>query len=189
MPIDIAAMDTDIKTSQGQIKNLQHATIECVAFSASGKVTVTDKERLEDLNSEIDRLGELVNHNAAVLTKLYDCLQKAKVESVEELRQAITRREQEIASCKIGINRIIGTWLKADPTYTIETIGTHPKVKDETAKREARILEEQKRLRIMTPALEEAESILEDFQPSGLKPMEITGAHAITRESVAGFGL
>ncbi len=191
---DVDVIQADIQAVHGQIKRLQVSTIECVSFKPTGKVEIVDKERLESLNSEIDRLTTLAGHNEAVFARLNDCLCAVSTKSVAELEKAQNAASEKIASLKIGINRICGDYLRISPTYTLETIKDHPKVRPEVESREAWIAELEKKLESLGPALDEARTIAAEFQPSGLlaarskfaeQPPDRIGC--ITRASVEGL--
>ena len=187
--IDIDTIAADIETCQGQIKRLQHSTIECVSIGATGKLTVTDKGKLEELNAEIDRLTTLAGHNEAVLSRLNDCLASVGCGSVGGLEKAIRTSDEKIVSCKTGISRIQADYLRANPyQYTLETIGQHPKVKREVEARERTIAAETEKLKALRPALDEARAIVADFRPSGVPPLVPGGGvRAISREMVGGL--
>ena len=186
---DIDVIVADIETCQAQIKRLQHSTIECVSFGATGKLTVTDKGKLEELNAEIDRLKDLSTHNSSVLDRLEEVLGKVSLPSITALEKAIRTSEEKITSCKIGISRISGDYLRHEAhNYTPETIKTHPKVVKETTIREQTIAAESENLKALRPARDEARTIAAEFQPSGLPPLPASTAPAmISREKVAGM--
>jgi len=186
---DIDVIVADIETCQAQIKRLQHRTIECVSIGATGKLTVTDKGRLEDLNAEIDRLKDLSTQNSSVLGRLEETLGKVSMPAITALEKAIRASEEKIASCTVGINRVQGDFLRGNPyQFTVETIKTHPKVAKEIATREEIIAAEKEKLKALRPALDEAVAIAAEFQPSGLQPMPASTAPAmISREKVAGM--
>jgi len=185
--IDIADIKNDIESSQAQMRKLQAETIHAIAIKPSGKIEVVDKERLEGLNAEIDRLTALVDHNSKVLEKAVGALGSFPSLSAARERRAVVDS---------GINRTngllridIAALIKSRPDIDPGNPYAHPeakKLKDGADKDLARSMPELKRL---DELIRLAEAIIADFQPSGLRPMEITGAHAITRESVAGFGL
>ena len=187
--IDIDVIVADIETCQAQIQRLQHRTIECVSIGATGKLTVTDKGKLEELNAEIDRLKDVSARNSSVLDRLEEVLGKVSMPSIAALEKAIRTSDEKIVSCKTGISRIQADYLRANPyQYTLETIGQHPKVKREVEAREHTIAAETEKLKALRPALDEARTIAADFQPSGLQPMPASTAPAIiSREKVAGM--
>ena len=173
MKTDIDTIEADITSCQGQIKRLQHTTVECVGFAPAGKVTVTDKIRLESLNGEIDRLNELVGHNSEVARKLHECLQKAGKESIRDLIKDKNSSEQRRARYREIINRTIGTWLKVDSfRYDLSNIRTHPRVKGELEKYEPLIPIEEQNIKLLSEVLEESQAIIADFQLTGLPEIE-----------------
>ena len=186
---DIDVIVADLQTCQGQIKRLQHRTIECVSIGATGKLTVTDKGKLEELNAEIDRLKDLSTHNSSVFDRLEETLGKVGLPSIMALEKAIRTSDEKIVSCKTGISRIQADYLRANPyQYTLETIGQHPKVKREVEAREQTIAAETEKLKALRPALDEAVAIAAEFQPSGLQPMPASTAPiALTREKLGGL--
>lgn len=186
---DIDVIVADIETCQAQIKRLQHRTIECVSIGATGKLTVTDKGKLEELNAEIDRLKDLSTHNSSVLDRLEEVLGKVSLPSITALEKAIRTSDEKITSCKTGISRISGDYLRHEAhNYTLETIGQHPKVKREVEAREQTIAAETEKLKALRPALDEARAIVADFRPSGVPPLVPGGGvRAISREMVGGL--
>lgn len=186
---DIDVIVADIETCQGQIKRLQHSTVECVSIGATGKLTVTDKGKLEELNAEIDRLKDVSARNSSVLDRLEEVLSKVSLPSIAALEKAIRTSDEKIVSSKTGISRIQADYLRANPyQYTLETIGQHPKVKREVEAREQTIAAEGARLEALRPVLDEARTIAADFQPSGLPPMPASTAPiALTREKLGGL--
>lgn len=186
---DIDVIVADIETCQAQIKRLQHRTIECVSIGATGKLTVTDKGKLEELNAEIDRLKDLSTHNSSVLDRLEETLGKVSMPSIAALEKAIRTSDEKIVSGKTGISRIQADYLRANPyQYTLETIKDHPKVRREVEAREQTIAAEGARLEALRPALDEAVAISADFQPSGLPPLPpSTAPTALTREKLGGL--
>lgn len=181
MKTDLDTIKTDIEICQGQIKRLQHSTIECITFKPSGKVEIVDKSGLESLNGEIDRLNTLVGHNSEVAGRLQAVLEKVHLPSVAALVHAKNRSKEAITKYKIGINSTIGNWLAASPNYTVENIRDHPRVKPEVERQERVILQEESKLKLFIPALEEAQSILKDFQPSGLPEIKPERAMGMVR--------
>lgn len=186
---DIDVIVADLQTCQGQIKRLQHRTIECVSIGATGKLTVTDKGMLEELNAEIDRLKDLSTHNSSVFDRLEETLGKVGLPSITALEKAIRTSDEKITSCKTGISRISGDYLRHEAhNYTLETIGQHPKVKREVEAREQTIAAETEKLNALRPALDEAVAIAAEFQHSGLQPMPArTAPIALTREKLGGL--
>lgn len=168
MKTDIDTIQADIQAVQHRVRALQNETIHTITIKPTGKVEVVDKERLESINSEVARLEELAGHNSEVAGRLHVVLEKVNLPSVAALIHAKNKSENDITDNKIGINHIIGTWLKVSPNYTVENIRDHPRVKPEVESREKWIRQEEANLKIFVPALEEAQSILKDFLPSGL---------------------
>jgi hypothetical protein len=164
--IDI--IQADITNCQAQIRHLQHSTIECVSFASSGKIMITDKDRLQDVNADIERLGGLVGHNEAVLGKLEAVLQKAGVASIEDLDHTKAKTADRIEDSKIAINRIVATWLKVSPNYDLVSIREHPRVKPELARIEPQIPIAEARLKVLSIAMEEALAVAMHFKPSGV---------------------
>lgn len=67
-------------------------------------------------------------------------------------------------------------------------MGKHPKVKPEVEARERSIADSQKKIDLLTHALDEALSIAAEFKPSGLPPLPASTAPAmISREKVSGM--
>jgi hypothetical protein len=169
MTTDIGTIKADIEICQHRIRALQSETIHCIAIKSSGKVEVVDKEKLESLNSEVARLEELAGHNNEVAERLRETLAKASTESIGALFKAVDTSEQRIARYRETINQSIGTWLKVDSyRYDLSNIRTHPRVKGELEKYEPLIPIEEANRKHLSEVLEEAQVVLQDFQPSGL---------------------
>jgi hypothetical protein len=190
--IDITDITEDIKRCRLEVRILQFATIECVSFKPTGKIEIVDEGKLTTLNDAIDMLKACAEHNEKVLSDLKGCLARVDMQSLSELERAKNAAQEAISSCKIGINKIAADVLRQSPTYSLENIKTHPKVKPEVESRESRIVEMEARLKILTPALDEVRTIAAEFQPSGLEPKPSSASTApamISREKVSGFGV
>ncbi len=187
--IDVDLITADIATSEQQIRHLQSETIHHVSFSPAGKITVTNKPALEDLNNEIGRLTALAAHNSDVLHRLAGVLERAGATDINALDGKIRAAREKIESSKIGINRIAGGLLAYDHSCTLENIRNHPKIKDDIAAREQWIVEGTKALEFLTPILDEVRTIASEFRPSKLAQVERDQPHLIDRAAVAGFGV
>ena len=186
--IDITDIAADIDTCRRYIKNHQHNTIECVAFLPTGKVSIVEKERLESLNSEVDRLKGLVEHNSGVHEALSKLLTPES--TVQLAREHQRRIEKSIAGTENLFRIDLGNLIKF--TYGIDPLNPfdHPKAKDLKEKTDAKIAALRSDLAAVNTLIAEAEKILQDFQPSGLQPMPASTAPAIiSREKVSGFGV
>lgn len=181
MKIDIENIQADIQVVQHRIRALQNETVHCITIKPTGKIEVVDKEKLESLNSEVARLEELAGHNSGVVQRLQAVLQKFNSPNVAALMYAKKQAEKRVVDSKIGINHIAGVWLKESPNYTIENIRSHPRVKPEIEIREKSILESEANLKLFVPALDEAQAVLQDFQPSGLPPRKALDPALIPR--------
>ena len=173
MKTDIDTIKADIENVHHQIRTLQNETVHCIVILPTGKIQIVDKERLESLNSEVERLQALAGHNSEVAERLNAIMQKTEKVSIADLSNAKSQSENKIADYKIAINRIVGNGLKTSPRYSIDTIKDHPRVKDELPKYEAWGEQERKKLELFTPALEEAQATLQDYTPSGLPPRKV----------------
>jgi hypothetical protein len=188
MNTDIDIIKADITNCQAQIKNLQHLTVECISFSPAGKITVIDKDKLEGLNADIERLCGLVGHNEAVLGKLEAVLQKAGGASIDDLDHAKNTTANRIEDSKIAINRIIATWLKVSPNYDLVSIREHPRVKPELARIEPQIPIAEARLKLLSTALDDAIAITKDFKPSGIEAPKLSLKAALVKFDVPAKG-
>ena len=200
--IDIADIAADIEASKIKVRELQAETIHTITIKPSGKVEVVDKARLESLNSEVDRLNGIIEHNSHVhdaLSKLLnevDCLKNLRGRkncllepTVQLAREQRGRLEKTIADTetrfRIDIGNLIHNTYDIDPMNPFD----HPKAKDLKEKADIRIASLHSELSTVAALLTRAEAILQGFQPSGVtiaKPDEFR--HAITRESAAAFG-
>jgi hypothetical protein len=179
--IDINTIKADIESCQHRVRALQNETIHTITVKPTGKIEVVDKERLESLNSEIARLEELAGHNREVAGRLQAVLGKVNLSTVAALMNAKSQSENQIVDSKTAISRVCGVWLKVNPVYTLENIRDHPRVKPEVESREKWILQEEAKLKLFIPALEEAQNIVKDFQPSGLPPIKQERAVGLVR--------
>ena len=187
--VDIKEIYDDIAATKEEIRRLQAETLFTIAIKPTGKIEIVDKEELESLNSDILRLKDLSTHNSSVLDRLEETLGKVSLPSITALEKAIRTSDEKITSCKTGISRISGDYLRHEAhNYTLETIGQHPKVKREVEAREQTIAAETEKLNALRPALDEAVAIAAEFQPSGLQPMPArTAPIALTREKLGGL--
>lgn len=199
---DIADIANDIEASKIKVLELQAETIHAITIKPTGKVEVVDKEKLESLNSEVDRLKGLVEHNSGVHAALSELLNEAdclknlrghKNRTLEPTVQLAGDRkgqlEKSIADTENLFRIDLGTLIKN--TYDIDPANPfdHPKAKDLKEKTDARIAALHSELAVVDALLAEAETILQDFRPSGIVaelPTDRPGC--ITRESVAAFG-
>lgn len=167
--IDITQIQTDIENSEAQIKNLQHQTVECVAFAPTGKVTVTDKGRLEALNSEIGRLSGLVDHNSEVLGDLMPILGETKHESIAALRARMNKLEDNISIRRAGMNRAVGQLLATTPSLDIESVKNSKYYVAIVSENQPVIDAEMKELESVKAVLARVSEIIAGFKPSGLE--------------------
>jgi|GEM_PF-2357983 len=182
MKTDIDTIQADIETCQHRIRALQNETIHTITIKPTGKIEVVDKEKLESLNGEIDRLSGLADHNTEVARRLHECLQKAEKESISDLAKDKNSSERRIARYRELINQTIGTWLRVDSfTYDLSNIRTHPRVKGELEKYEPLIPIEEQNIKHLSEVLEEAQAIITDFQPSGLPEIKQERAVGLVR--------
>ncbi|MDQ1262480.1 MAG: hypothetical protein QG575_1661 [Euryarchaeota archaeon] len=199
---DIADIAADIEASKTKVRELQAETIHTITIKPSGKVEVVDKEKLESLNSEVDRLNDLVEHNSSVHETLFkllteaDCLKNLRGRKNSLLEPTVQlageqkgRLEKAIADTenrfRIDIGNLIESTHGIDPVNPFD----HPKAKALKETADIRLASLHSELSTVAALLARAEAILQDFQPSGVtitKPDEFR--HAITRESAAAFG-
>lgn len=164
--IDIPDIEIDISLTESRIKALQHQTIECVSISPAGKVTVTDKPRLESLNADIDRLAALAVGNKTVLARLREIVGGSLADILRQQRSI----EAHIGRVEGCLSSDLGQLLQTHPGLDLESLQGHPKAQKIQADANAIISREQPALERLNGLVAEAEEILQDFQPSGLKP-------------------
>jgi len=184
---DIKDIDADIDTCSRYIRMHQHATVECVAFKTSGKIEIVDKERLEGLNAEVDRLSALVSHNSKVLEQLTGALGTfPSLSAARERRDyvdGIVKRSKGLL--RVDLANLIKIRADIDPADPFK----HPdarKLKDETDRILADSIPERERV---DKLIKQAEAIIADFQPSSLRPIQdgSSFSQAIIRDSVGGL--
>lgn len=186
--IDITDIATDIETCRRYIRNYQHSTIECVAFKPTGKVEVVDKDRLEELNAEVCRLTDLAGHNETVLSRLEEAL--GSFQSVAELKKRRDYVSESITKTNSLLRHDVGERLKRDPSIDPSAPFNNAECKRLKDEVDARLAEMRPELAALDEQLAKSQSIMQDFQPSGLQPMPAsasTAPAAITREKLGGM--
>ena len=161
-----------------------------------------DKEKLESLNSEVDRLNGLVEHNGRVheaLSSLLngaDCLKNLrdrKNRTLEPTVQLVRDRKRQVEDAitktenlfRLDLGDLIKNTHDIDPSNPFE----HWKAKALKEETDTRLTSLRSELAVVEELLVKAEAILQDFQPSGVttsQPDEFR--HAITRDGAAAFG-
>jgi hypothetical protein len=186
--IDIDGIAADIDTCRRYIRNHQHSTIECVSFGATGKLTVIDKPRLEELNAEVDRLTSLVGHNESVVTRLEEALGSfPSFAAIKDRRRYV---DESISRVQNLLRQDIGNLIKRYPTIDPGQPYDHPEGKRLKDQADARLAEMRPELEKLDEQISKAKAIMQDFQPSELEPMPASTAPAmISREKVSGFGV
>jgi tetrahydromethanopterin S-methyltransferase subunit B len=184
--IDVSNIRDDIERCESRVRDLQHQTVEYVAFQPSGKIVITDKPALESTNNEIDRLRELARNNAAVLDKLTEALQDYP--TVDSIRKKKAGLEDQVTRTtnllRIDIGDLVKTHFDVDPSSPFD----HPEGKKLKEKADASLAVVAPLLEAVTTLLAQAEDILSQFQPSGAQAMpnreQFTG---ITRAKTGGM--
>lgn len=188
--IDITDITADIERCHHHIKSLQHSTIECVSFGATGKLTVIDKPRLEELNAEVGRLTELAENNEKVLSKLEEALGAfptiaAMLERKRYLNEGIARVHNLLRQ---DVANLTKKRADIDPGKPYD----HPEGKRLKDQADARLADLQPQLAALDEQIAKAETILQEFQSSGLQPAPTTASTApslISRAKVSGMGI
>lgn len=184
--IDVSDIQADIKNSEHQIRHLQSETIHCIAFKPSGKIEVVDKEHLENLNGEIDRLKDLGAHNTEVLTKLTEALQDYP--TVDSIRKKKFGLEEQIARTKNLLRIDTGDLIKHVHDVNPADPYAHPKGKLLKEKADEALAITTPLLAAATDLLAQAEAIISEFKPSGVQATpdrdQFTG---ITRAKTGGM--
>lgn len=183
--VDIKEIRDDIEACQNEIKALQHRTVECVSFAPTGKVTVTDKPRLEDLNSEVARLEELSTHNADVLARLTDPL--GEYATIESIRARKHQLEEQILRAKNILRVDIGILIRDGYDVNPGDPFAHPKGKALKERADAALALVTPLLASATDLLTRAEVILAEFKPSGLEPQRAETRGIISGEKAGGM--
>jgi hypothetical protein len=183
--IDVSDIQTDLTNCEHRIRVLQSETIHCIAFKPSGKIEVVDKEQLETLNGEIDRLKDLEAHNIEVLTKLTAALQDYP--AVADLRKKKLGLEEQIARTKNLLRIDTGDLIKHVHDVNPADPYAHPKGKLLKEKADEALAITTPLLADATNLLAQAEAIISEFKPSGVQAMPEQHPQAITREKVLGL--
>jgi len=199
--IDISDIQVDIENSEHRIRALQSETVHCIAILPTGKIQVVDKGKLEELNSEVERLMGLIEHNNNIhetLSELLngaDCLKNlrgGKNRVLEPTVQLARDRKRQVEAAiadienlfRIDMGNLIKHTYDIDPANPFE----HPKAKDLRETADIRLASLHSELSTVEDLLTRAEAILQDFQPSGLPPQRAEQHHGlISREKVGGM--
>ncbi len=164
--IDISDIKNDIQVTESRIRALQHQTIECVSFGPTGKVTVADKERLENLNTEIEAMQALAANNGEVLNKLVELTGGL---SLADLQLKLRKSEDHINKTESLLRCDLAELLKHTPGLDVESLGSHPKAAKLQAEAKAILDRDSPELERLTALLNQADEILAGYRPSGLK--------------------
>jgi len=199
---DIADIAKDIAACQSKARELQSETIHCIAILPSGKISVVDKERLESLNGEADRLKGLIAHNTDVHDELAQLLNEADLPNlrdrknrqlaptVEIVRERKRQVEGSITKTENLFRMDLGDLIKNTHDIDPSTPFAHWKAKSLKEETDAQLAGLRAELAIVDDLLTRASQILKDYRPSGVtasKPDEFRSA--ITREkTAAAFG-
>lgn len=164
--IDIVDIQKDIELTKNKIRALQNETIHCIAFKPDGKIEVVDKDKLEVLNTEIDRLTELAGHNESVLAMLQEM---TGGKTIAEIVAQKNKLASHIQRTRDLLRLDLSTLLKNTPGLTLETISSNAKAQQLQADAQTILDSEGPALERITAVLAQVDEILDDYQFSGLK--------------------
>jgi hypothetical protein len=186
--IDIDTIRADIGACQARVKELQHQTVEYVAFQPSGKIIVTDKPSLESTNNEIDRLQQLSTHNADVLSKLTASL--GEYATVEAVRVKKHQLQDQIKKTELLFKQDLGRLIEREHNIDPEKPFENAKAATLKGKRDETFAILRPMLTEVTEQQQKADVILAEYKPSGLdsNPLDRDQFKAITRADVAALG-
>ena len=164
--IDIPDVEKDIELTKNRTRALQSETVHCIAIKPTGKIEVVDKGKLEELNSEVDRLAALSSGNGAILARLQE-LTGGK--SMADLIERKRKLADHIAKTKDLLRHDQAELLKRSPGLDIAGMVTDPRAQKLQADAQAVIDRETPELERLTALLNQADEILAGYRPSGLK--------------------
>ena len=164
--IDIPDIEKDITLVKNRIRALQSETVHCITIKPTGKIEVVDKGRLEELNSEADRLAALSSGNEGILARLHEITGEKSVADLIKRKQKL---EDHITKTKDLLRHDQAELLKRSPGLTLEGMANDPRAQKLQADAQAIIDKETPVLESLTAHLTQADEILQAFQPSGLK--------------------
>lgn len=164
--IDIPDIQKDIELTKNRIRALQSETVHCVAIKPTGKVEIVDKGKLEELNSEVDRLAALSSGNGAVLARLQE-LTGGK--SMADLIERKRKLADHIQKTKDLLRHDQAELLKRSPGLDLAGMATDPRAQKLQADAQAVIAGEMPELEEITALLTQADEILAGYRPSGLR--------------------
>ncbi len=170
--INITDIQKDIVLTKTAIRAFQSETVHCIAFKPTGKVEIVDKGKLEELNSEVDRMAALSSGNGAILARLQE-LTGGK--SMADLIERKKKLADHIAKTNDLLRHDQAELLKRSPGLTLAGMVTDPRAQKLQADAQAVIDRETPELERLTALLTQADEILAGYQPSGLK--EATPLH------------
>jgi len=191
MKVDINVIQDDIHGCHSRVKELQHQTIECIAIrpgkTDNGKpeIVVIERDRLQTIDSEVSRLSELADHNTEVLTKLTADLQDYP--TVDSIRKKKAGLEEQIARTKNLLRIDTGDLIKHGHDVDPADPYSHPKGKALKAEADAALAIINPALAAVTDLLEQAETIIAEFKPSGVQAMPEQRPGVITRAKTGGM--
>lgn len=183
--IDIDVISADLKTCRARITALQCQTFECVTVASTGKITVKNKDTLENLNAEIGRLQAIEARNSEVLERLRTLLGERTIRDLvterNRLQEAIFRTK---SLYRVDVGNLIRYTHGLDPEKVFED----PRARDLKAKFDVTLDKETRMLAETEDMIGQAESIIAEFEPSGVGIQE--GGHysgIVTRLETGGM--
>lgn len=162
---DVDAISADLKTCRARITALQCQTFECVTVASTGKITVKNKDGLENLNAEIGRLQAIEARNSEVLERLQTLLGERTIRDLvterNRLQEAIFRTK---SLYRVDVGNLIRYTHGLDPEKVFED----PRARDLKAKFDASLAVDNKRLAETEDLIVQAKGIIAEYECSGL---------------------
>jgi len=187
--MDVKDIQKDIAKSQAAIRTLRAESVNYVTFLPSGKVQILDKERLEAINSEAERLTGLVERNFDVLHHLEAVLESFNsIQAVDERHRYV---ERHIAKVHSVYSVDLGTYLKDFRTLgRAIDLDSDPRAIQLKAVRDEKLSTLEPELKSLSERATAARSIIKGFEGSGLPdavlPVEAYN-QAIARAAMGGL--
>jgi len=107
--MEIADIESKISAAKSRIRALKDETKSCMWFDGAGAMKISDPKRQEALNTEINRLEGLIEHDTPILTRLRSIVGDRSVSGV-----------LDEAKIQFAENRIVGIRAELDHALKLQ---------------------------------------------------------------------